>query len=152
MPLVLIDFFSPGGLDGFDMHQVAGFTDQITLGRSTILDDDDPLEVDAEIGDPFLHGFFNTGIKAFQTDLIATTVLVRAFEFFLGWLDRPLGHIKAVHELAGQQRNIGGDGHSVNVPVRKCGPIDITLHNQDDLGFYPAAATGIPHGGLEKVK
>jgi hypothetical protein len=57
-----------------------------------------------------------------------------------------------VHELAGQKRYISGDGNSVSIPVRECRPVDIILHDQDGLGFYPAAATGIPHGGLEKVK
>jgi len=100
MSLVLVDFLTPGSLDGFEMHQVTGFTDQVALGRSTVLDNDDPLEVDAEIGDPFLHSFFNTGIKAFHPDLVAAAVLVGTFELFLGWLDGSLGHVKAVHELS----------------------------------------------------
>jgi hypothetical protein len=54
MAFVFIDLLSPGRIDGFNVYQVAGFTDQIALVRSAVLNDDNPFEVDPEVLDSFL--------------------------------------------------------------------------------------------------
>jgi len=59
MAFVLVDLLTPGRIDGLNMNQVAGFTDQVSFVGGTILDDHDPFEVNPEIGDPFLNSLFN---------------------------------------------------------------------------------------------
>ena len=149
MPLVFVDLFAPGRFNGFQVNQVTGFPDRVTLGGSTVLDDHQPLEVDAEIGDPFLNGLFNARIETFHPDLEAATVLGGALELLLGWLDGPLGHLEAVHELAGQKRDVSGDGNNISIPVRVRRPIDIVLHARDD--FVPRPGTGDTNGRLEET-
>ena len=80
---VFVDFLAPGRFDGLDMNQVAGFTNQIAFVGCTVLNDDNPLEVDAEILNPFLDRLLNTRIESFQTDLVPAAVLVGTFEFLL---------------------------------------------------------------------
>lgn len=152
MAFVLVDLLTPCCFDGLDVYQVAGFTDKVTLVRSTVLDDDNPFEVYPEVLDPFLHCFFNSWIEPLQADFITATVLVGALELFMRRFDPSLSHIKAVHEFSGQKLDIVGDGYTIDIPGRECRPVDIAFHDQDELGFYPPATTGVSYGGLEKVK
>lgn len=152
MAFILVDLLAPGCLDGLDMNQVAGFADQVPFLGGAVLDDHDPLEVDAEVLDPFLNSLLNSRVEPFQTDLISAAVLVGPFEFFLRWLDRSLSHIETVHELSCQHLDVVCDGNPVSIPLRECGPVDIRFLDQDDFGLNPTAASGVSNGGFCKVK
>ena len=99
MAFILVDFLTPGGIDGLDVSQVIFLPDQVVPVVGSILDDYDPLEIDPEILDPLLDSFFDARVEAFQPNFKATAILVRTFELFLRWLDGALGHIEAVHEF-----------------------------------------------------
>ena len=118
MAFVFVDLLSPGRVDGLNVYQVAGFTDKVPFVGGTVLDDHDPFEVDPEIRNPFLHSFFNAGIKAFHPDLEAAAILVGAFELLLGWLNSSLGHVETVHEFPGHKLDVIRDRNAVSIPLR----------------------------------
>ena len=101
MAFILVDLLAPGRLDGLDVNQIAGFTDQVPFVGGTVLDDHDPFEVNPEILYPFLDGLLDTRVKSFQSDLKTATILVGSFELLLRRFDGSLGHIETVHEFPG---------------------------------------------------
>ena len=76
MAFVFIDLLSPGRIDGLNVDQVAGFTNQVPFVGGTVLDDHDPFEVNPEILYPFLDGLLDARVKSLQPNFKTATVLV----------------------------------------------------------------------------
>jgi hypothetical protein len=76
MALIFVDLLTLGCIDGLDVSQVTFLPDQVVPVIGSVLDDNDTLEVDSEVLDPFLHCLLNPGVKAFQPDLKAAAIMV----------------------------------------------------------------------------
>ena len=63
MAFIFVDLFASGRFDRLKVHQVKGFTNQVSLAGGTILDGHDPPEVHPEVPGPFLYGFFTARVK-----------------------------------------------------------------------------------------